>query len=82
MLANTADRKFQNFYIAPPQYKGIWEEAVHALDKNPAWLSDDAWVMAQIHPREYMNLELNSLVKFDERKYGSTLLVFYELKEK
>ena len=82
MLANTADRKFQNVYIAPPQYKGIWEEAVHTLDKNPAWLSEDAWVMAQIHPREYKDLELNSLVKFDERKYGSTLLVFYELKEK
>ena len=35
--------------------------------------------MAQIHPLEYKDLELQSLVKIDERKYGSTLLVFYEL---
>jgi len=81
MLANAADRQFQNVYIAPPQYKEIWEQAVLALDKNPAWLTEDAWVMAQIHPLEYKDLELQNLIKFDERKYGSTLLVFYELKE-
>jgi len=82
MLANAADRKFQNVYIAPPQYKEIWEQAVMALEKNPSWLTEDAWVIVQIHPREYRDLELNELEKFDERKYGSTLLVFYKLKEK
>jgi 16S rRNA (guanine966-N2)-methyltransferase len=82
MLANAADRQFQNVYIAPPQYKEIWEQAVMTLENNPSWLTEDAWVMVQIHPREYRDLELNKLEKFDERKYGSTLLVFYELKEK
>lgn len=82
MLANNADRKFQNIFIAPPQYKEIWEEAILTLDKNTTWLSEDAWVIVQIHPREYRNLILNELVKLDERKYGSTLLIFYELKEK
>jgi hypothetical protein len=38
--------------------------------------------MVQIAPREYKDLELQNLVKIDERKYGTTLLVFYELKEK
>jgi 16S rRNA (guanine966-N2)-methyltransferase len=82
MISAAPDRQFQNVYIAPPQYKEIWEKAVLALDKNPAWLTEDAWVMAQIHPLEYKDLELQSLVKIDERKYGSTLLVFYEKKEK
>ncbi len=82
MLAQPADRQFQNIYIAPPQYKEIWERAVLLLDENHAWLTGDAWVMAQIAPREYKDLKLQNLVKFDERKYGSTLLVFYELKEK
>lgn len=82
MISNAPDRPFQNVYIAPPQYKGIWEQAVLALDENPAWLTEDAWVMVQIHPREYKDLELRNLVKFDERKYGSTLLVFYERREK
>lgn len=78
MLAQRADRQFQNIYIAPPQYKEIWEHSVLALDENPSWLTDDAWVMVQIHPREYKDLELHNLVKFDERKYSNTLLVFYE----
>jgi 16S rRNA (guanine(966)-N(2))-methyltransferase RsmD len=82
MAAQPADRSFQNIYIAPPQYKGLWKQALCSLDDNPGWLSGDAWVMIQIHPREFEDLELNSLVKFDERKYGSTLLVFYEMKEK
>jgi len=81
MLAQPADRTFQNIYIAPPQYKEIWEQAMLALDDNPSWLTEDAWVMVQISPREYKDLELHNLVKFDERKYGSTLLVFFELKE-
>jgi len=34
----------------------------------------------QIHPREYRRMELESLEEFDQRKYGSTLLVFYEKK--
>jgi 16S rRNA (guanine(966)-N(2))-methyltransferase RsmD len=81
MIANTPDRQFQNVYVAPPQFKGIWEQVMLALDKNPGWLTEDAWVMVQIAPREYKDLELHNLVKFDERKYGSTLLVFYERTE-
>ncbi len=81
-IAATADRKFQNIYIAPPQFKEHWEKALLALDANPSWLTEDAWVIVQIAPREYKDLELQNLIKFDERKYGSTLLVFYELPEK
>ena len=82
MASQPADRSFQNIYIAPPQYKELWEHAMLAIDDNPSWLTDDAWVMVQIHPREYKDLDLHNLVKFDERKYSNTLLVFYELKEK
>ena len=81
MVAGTADRQFQNVYIAPPQFKEIWEHALLALDNNPSWLTEDAWVMVQIAPREYKDLELHNLVKFDERKYSNTLLVFYEKSE-
>ncbi len=78
MLAAQPDRKFDYVYIAPPQYKGMWSKALLALDTNPEWLSEDAWVVAQIHPREYQSVELKNLEEFDQRKYGSTLLVFYE----
>jgi 16S rRNA (guanine(966)-N(2))-methyltransferase RsmD len=66
-------------YVAPPQYKGLWTRAVKAMDVRTEWLHPDAWVIAQIHPVEYERLELQNLDEFDERKYGSTLLVFYEL---
>jgi 16S rRNA (guanine(966)-N(2))-methyltransferase RsmD len=78
LLAAPPDREFDYIYVAPPQYKEMWSQALAALDANPGWLSEGAWVVAQIHPREYHELELKNLEKFDERKYGSTLLVFYE----
>ncbi len=82
MLAAPSDRAFDYIYIAPPQYKEMWSKALLALDANPAWLNlEGAWVIAQIHPREYNPLVLQSLEEFDQRKYGSTLLVFYENKE-
>ena len=81
MLAVTPDRSFEYIYIAPPQYKEMWSQALLALDANPGWLSDEgAWAIAQIHPREYKQLPLVSMEEFDQRRYGSTLLVFYEKK--
>ena len=80
MLAAPPNREFDYLYIAPPQYKEMWSKALLALDENPAWLSEGAWVVAQIHPREMKDVEVKNLEKFDERKYGSTMLVFYEKK--
>jgi 16S rRNA (guanine966-N2)-methyltransferase len=81
MLAVAPDRTFEYIYIAPPQYQEMWSKALLALDANPGWLNPEgAWVVAQIHPREYRELELSSLEEFDQRKYGSTLLLFYERK--
>jgi 16S rRNA (guanine(966)-N(2))-methyltransferase RsmD len=82
MLGAAPTRSFDYIYIAPPQYKEMASKALLALDANPGWMSDEgAWVIVQIHPREQKALELKNLEQFDERKYGSTLLVFYEKKE-
>jgi len=78
LVERAPDRQFDYVYIAPPQYKELWEKAVLLLDDHPFWLSTDAWVIVQIHPVEYKKLELRHLDEFDQRKYGSTLLVFYE----
>ena len=80
MLFATPDRVFDYVYVAPPQYKEMWSKALALLDANPGWLGEDPEVIAQIHPREYVELELNNLVEFEQRKYGSTLLVFFEKK--
>ncbi len=78
LLARQPDQTYEYVYIAPPQYKELWKQALTKLDENPGWLAEDAWVIVQIHPVEYAPLELNNLVEFEQRKYGSTLLVFFE----
>ncbi len=80
LLRGAPDREFDYVYIAPPQYKEMWSNALLELDANPGWLSEGGWTIVQIHPREYQTLELKNLEEFDQRKYGSTLLVFYEKK--
>jgi 16S rRNA G966 N2-methylase RsmD len=52
------------------------------LDENIGWLSNDGWAIAQIDPKEYQELNLENLEEFDNRKYGTTLLLFYQRKEK
>lgn len=79
-LRKKPDFAFDYIYIAPPQYKGMWKSALLALDANMGWLSEDSWTIVQIDPVEYEDLPLVNLADFDHRRYGSTLLVFYERK--
>ena len=72
---------FDIIYVAPPQYKGMWNETMKLLDARPQWLSDNGILVVQIHPVEFEELELQSFELNDERKYGSTLLCFYNKKE-
>lgn len=81
LLAARPDRQFEFIYIAPPQYKGMWSRALLALDENPGWLTGTGWAIVQIAPKEYVRLELLSLEELEQRKYGSTLLVFFGRKE-
>jgi 16S rRNA (guanine(966)-N(2))-methyltransferase RsmD len=82
LLNGKPDRRFDYVYIAPPQYKDIWAKTLHALDKKTEWLAEDAWVIVQIHPVELKSITMKNLVEFDQRKYGSTILIFYSLLEK
>jgi len=77
-ITRKADRRFDYIYIAPPQYHQLWEKAVLTLDANADWLVEDGWVVVQIDPQEYLELELHNLSEFDSRKYSNTMLVFYE----
>ncbi len=77
-LRQPPDRAFDYIYVAPPQYKGMWSKALEIIAECPRWLSTESWVIAQIDPVEYQALTLSSLREFDQRRYGSTLLVFYE----
>lgn len=74
--SSTEEAMYDLIYVAPPQYKGLWSDAVATIDKHDL-LAEDGIVVAQIHPKEYKELALTQLQLFDQRKYGSTMLCFY-----
>jgi 16S rRNA (guanine(966)-N(2))-methyltransferase RsmD len=80
-LERQPDYQYDYVYIAPPQYKKLWIKALLLLDNKHNWLTPDAWIIVQIHPVEYEPLhdlrELQNLIEFDQRRYGSTLLIFF-----
>jgi 16S rRNA (guanine(966)-N(2))-methyltransferase RsmD len=72
-------RPFDVIYVAPPQYKGIWREVMAVVDERPStYLTEDGIVIVQIDPKEYEELELKNLTLYQQRRYGSTQLCFYE----
>lgn len=79
-ISSKPAKKFDYIFIAPPQYKNLWEKALLGLDQNINLMVADAWVIIQIDKREYTSMDLEHLEEFDQRKYGNTLLVFYERK--
>lgn len=78
-LTQAAVRPFDVIYVAPPQYLGMWGQALRALDERPsALLTPTGMVIVQIDPKEYEALPLQNLVLTDQRQYGNTQLCFYE----
>ncbi len=74
------DPLFDYIYVAPPQYRELWAETLLALDERLP-LAEYGQVIVQIHPKEFGPVPLQHLELVDERRYGSTLLLFYEFTE-
>ncbi len=72
-----AEGEYDLIFLAPPQYRGLWADTLHALDRRPSLLASDGKVIAQIDPLEFEDLALENLVLVDRRTYGSTMLCFY-----
>ncbi len=73
---------FDFIYIAPPQYKGMWQQILQALDSNPAWFTEGSSVIVQIDPSEAAPIALEYLETVDQRRYGNTLLWFLAATQK
>jgi 16S rRNA (guanine(966)-N(2))-methyltransferase RsmD len=78
LLASPPSGPFHYIYVAPPQFHEMWAQSLLVLDQHVEHLADDGWVIVQIAPRESHAIPLKNLIEFDRRKYGSTLLIFYE----
>ncbi len=78
LLRHAPDQVYSCIYIAPPQYKNLWLETLKLLDAKPAWIPPGTLVIVQIDPDEYAPVTLQHLSPYDERRYGKTLLWFFE----
>ena len=77
-LRETPAQTFDFVYVAPPQYKSIWEKAMQTLDENPDWVTPEGTVIVQIHPKEFIEgINHTNFELFDRRSYGDTELLFY-----
>jgi 16S rRNA (guanine966-N2)-methyltransferase len=80
---------FDLIYIAPPQYKRLWVQAIQQVAQRPELLSrppvgseDDVHAglaIVQIHPKEYESLDLGAIRETRQKRYGNTLLIFFEV---
>jgi len=72
-------RHYEIIYVAPPQYQEMAARALGLLDSSPL-VPDNGLVIVQIHPKERPGVAAvpcQRLKLTDERRYGSTLLMFY-----
>lgn len=78
-LRESPPQIFDFIYIAPPQYRSIWEKAMATLDAYPGWTSSESTVIVQIHPKEFTEeITYANYEPFDRRSYGDTMLIFYD----
>lgn len=79
-LRESGERPFDIIYVAPPQYREMWIGALLAIDAAvERYLTKEGLAVAQIDPREFKELGLIHLTLIDKRRYGSTLLCFYQV---
>ncbi len=77
--ANGQPRVYDIIYVAPPQYEEMAARSLGLLD-NSALPAEDGLIIVQIHPKERPGVAAVVCQHFelsDERRYGSTLLMFY-----
>jgi len=76
-LARSELAPFDVIYIAPPQYRGLWLQALRAIDARPELLTETGLAVVQIFPKEWVEPPLEHLQLVDQRRYGSTALYFF-----
>ena len=84
----TTNDVFDLIYIAPPQYKNLWVEAMRQIALRPELLRSGSaeatedraagLAIVQIDPSEYQGLDLGAIQETRQNRYGNSLLVFFE----
>lgn len=77
---DTMPSTYDFIFVGPPQFLSLWSKSLNALDEHPNFMKEDGWIILQCDPSEYDEKKYQNLVQFDQRKYGSVLLTFFEKK--
>ncbi len=78
-ITRPAARVYDIIYVAPPQYQEMAAQALQLIDSSTLF-AEEGLVIIQIHPKEragVVAIPCTHLHLTDERRYGSTLLLFY-----
>lgn len=79
ILDDAPDQPYDFIFVAPPQYRGLWLKTLRALENNPAWHDPACLVIVQIDPKELLPAPgFVRLQQIDQRKYGRTMLLFWQ----
>ena len=81
LFLEKTDQVFDLVFVAPPQYQGLWSQAMMRLAGKPNSVKVGGTIVVQIDPRERENIEFSEFRLIDERKYGNTLLLFFQRSE-
>ena len=72
------DIQFDVIFLDPPYLKGLVEKTLQEIAACGI-LSDNGDVIAQHHVKENAPEQVGTLVRVNQKRYGSTMLSFYEL---
>lgn len=65
-------------YIDPPQSGASWIQTLQMIAERPELLNQEGQIVVKVHPDGYETLSLTRFVEVDQRRYGNSLLVFFE----
>lgn len=74
-------RPFNLIFVGPPQWKDLVPKTLRVLDERPGWLYPDGVVATQYDPKEDDEFSCEHLIRFDARRYGGVMFVFYSWRE-
>jgi 16S rRNA (guanine(966)-N(2))-methyltransferase RsmD len=77
VLTRTPPEPYDIVFVAPPQWKALWDRAILTLDARPEWLAPGGVVVVQCDPAEVREHDLTHLEQYDERTYANVTFLFY-----
>lgn len=76
-LQSSPEKTYDLVYVAPPQYRKMWQQAMHLLDSDSTWITKHGKIIVQINPLEWEEISYKNFKIFNKRKYGDTMLIFF-----